>query len=417
MNLLSNISRVEVPFVYVTIGNYTFGKYTKDSGSNINRAHNKGIVYPNFIRSLIVNKVSGLVNNYTLNMIYPITQHDDPNLLEKAFSSVSKSRKIFFSYGDITSPSFIFKEEEAIITDVRTNFDIRNSNISYTITCTSTALQLTAGTYNFKRRIAKPSDVIKELIYNKKYGLLEIFTGMRDKGKVLINNLIASNDKEVVIEAKKNISIFNYLNYLVENMSGQSNTNVELLNDSRYVLNVIDDITGTYGGPYIKVSRMETAVSETESPDMYVIDVGSFSKDMVIDFNIKDDQTYSILYNYSGDINQSNYIYRINNQGEVESRFSPNITLSGNRFKMTEADKNWWTRVTQYPVTASITLKGLLRPAILMTYVKVNVLFYGKKHISSGTYIITKQTDTIDNSGYRTALDLIKIKGDSPNDY
>jgi hypothetical protein len=47
-----------------------------------------------------------------------------------------------------------------------------------------------------------------------------------------------------------------------------------------------------------------------------------------------------------------------------------------------------------------------------MTYVKLNVLFYGRKHISSGYYIITKQTDTIDQSGFRTTLNLTRIKGE-----
>ena len=72
--------------------------------------------------------------------------------------------------------------------------------------------------------------------------------------------------------------------------------------------------------------------------------------------------------------------------------------------------------MTEFPVKASMTLKGLLRPAILMSYLKVNVLFYGRRHVSSGMYIITKQVDTIDSSGYRTALSLIRISGDTEYD-
>jgi phage protein D len=58
-------------------------------------------------------------------------------------------------------------------------------------------------------------------------------------------------------------------------------------------------------------------------------------------------------------------------------------------------------------------MKGLLRESILMTYVRLNVILYGRKHISSGTYIITKQTDTLNASGYRTQLNLVRIKGDN----
>ena len=80
--------------------------------------------------------------------------------------------------------------------------------------------------------------------------------------------------------------------------------------------------------------------------------------------------------------------------------------------KTTQADRSWWSQVTQYPIKATLTLKGLLRPAILMSYVKINTLFFGRKHLSSGYYIITKQTDTVDASGYKTVLNLVRIQGD-----
>ena len=72
----------------------------------------------------------------------------------------------------------------------------------------------------------------------------------------------------------------------------------------------------------------------------------------------------------------------------------------------------YWTKITEYPISAVITLKGLLRPAILMTRVRLNVYFFGKKHISSGLYIVTKQVDRIDMNGYRTTLNLTRIRGD-----
>lgn len=65
--------------------------------------------------------------------------------------------------------------------------------------------------------------------------------------------------------------------------------------------------------------------------------------------------------------------------------------------------------MTQYPISCSVTLKGLLRPAILLTYVKLNVYFYGKKHIASGLYIVTRENDYIDESGSKTTLKLTRI--------
>ena len=68
--------------------------------------------------------------------------------------------------------------------------------------------------------------------------------------------------------------------------------------------------------------------------------------------------------------------------------------------------------MTRFPITATLTIKGLLRSAMLMNYVRVNTYFYGQKHISSGLYVITKQEDKIDSSGYRTTLSLTRIAGD-----
>lgn len=68
--------------------------------------------------------------------------------------------------------------------------------------------------------------------------------------------------------------------------------------------------------------------------------------------------------------------------------------------------------MTQFPIKAELTIKGLVRPAMLMTYVRVNSLFYGQRHVSSGLYIVTRQEDRVDASGYRTTLQLTRIAGD-----
>ena len=47
-----------------------------------------------------------------------------------------------------------------------------------------------------------------------------------------------------------------------------------------------------------------------------------------------------------------------------------------------------------------------------MSYVKLNMFYFGKKHISSGLYVISKQVDTIDESGFKTTLSLIRVAGD-----
>jgi hypothetical protein len=83
------------------------------------------------------------------------------------------------------------------------------------------------------------------------------------------------------------------------------------------------------------------------------------------------------------------------------------------KFEASAADQVWWTKATQFPINATTQIQGLLRPATLMQYVKLNVIFPGgKKHLSSGVYIVTRQVDNINAAGYATTLGLTRIKGE-----
>jgi hypothetical protein len=80
-----------------------------------------------------------------LTLVYPVTQTSDPNFFEKVLSSVSKTRKIIFSYGDMSMPSYVYRNEEAIITKVKQNFNLKGGGeISYNISAVSSAA-LSAG--------------------------------------------------------------------------------------------------------------------------------------------------------------------------------------------------------------------------------------------------------------------------------
>jgi hypothetical protein len=91
---------------------------------------------------------------------------------------------------------------------------------------------------------------------------------------------------------------------------------------------------------------------------------------------------------------------------------APSLTRSSNG-RPSQAGTNWWAKMTGFPIQVTLTLKGLTRPSILMTYVKLNVWFHGgQKHISSGLYIVTKQEDRIDPSGYKTTLTMLRVGDD-----
>lgn len=412
INLLSTTSYVSTPFIKVTIGNYTFGIYDAEnvsSGFDINGVYklNK-IRYPNYIQSLTVDTINGIVNKYSLNIAYMVTEENDPNFFEKVFSSVSKSRTIIFSYGDLSVPSFIYKNEEAQIIDVKSSFNIQSSTINYTVSAISKANNLNAGKYTFRENYAKPSDVIKHLLYESpEYGLLDLFPGMRDRKLVEDLNILKADDIAVNLDMKANISILDYLNYLVENMTSTITNSIQ--KDILYIMLIKDDTSGVLNGTYFEIVKCDRRVTNSEA---YNLDIGYPSQNIVIDFRIENNENYSILYNYQKQLNDSSFVRRINHRGEIEEVYAPILSSGNNEFLTNEEDKSWWSKMTEYPIKAAISLKGLLRPAILMGYLRLNVYFFGKKHVSSGLYIVTRQQNTIDSSGFRTDLNLMRI--DSP---
>lgn len=405
--LLSYPSLVEAPFVILKVGKYSFGTYTKDGDLNkIAR-----VTYPNFIQGMTVQKVNGTVNQYTINLVYQIEAGNDPNLVDKILSTVSYDL-IYISYGDWSCPTFIYKEEQALITNVKSQVDFSQSKISYTITCTSNSIALAANTFNFPMRKAKPSDVIFEMLYSNQYGLLDLFTGMRNSTTVRNKGLLATNDQVVEIPSKEGIDPLTYLNYLVTCMSSNTTSSSSVLRDSTYYLTVNDDSRGELGGPYFTITEVKVGASTLAAIDTYEVDVGFPSDNLVTNFSIKDDNSWALLYNYASQIDNQRYVYSLDDNGKVVTRYSPNITTSTKGFITTEAQKTWWTNMTQFPISATLEIKGLLRPSMLMSYVRINAFFYGQRHISSGLYIITGQTDTINGNGYKTTLSLVRIGGD-----
>lgn len=411
---MQNPIRVSTPFIKVIIGDYTFGvfKHSEDVKKDNNGAYKiHSFQYPNYVQSLKVVKINGKVNTYELTIKYPITESNDPNFFEKVFSSVSKSRKIVFTYGDLSAPKFMYKKEEALITNVNNSFDLSGSTITYIVSAVSSCALATAGGFNFVTSeyvgMHQPSSIIKRLLKNNsQFGLLDIFSGMKNMDLVESLGLIQSDDKIVELNAKTNINILDYLQYLVESMRKSSNES------GIYKLVVMDDTSDVLSGPYFKVV---SASASGDSLDTYSLDIGFPSDNVVTSFSINNNESFSILYNYSKSLNTNEYVTRIQDDGTEVKIYSPNISSTNDEQITYSNDATWWENVTQYPITASVTLKGLLRPAILMSKVRLNVLFYGKAHISSGQYIINKQVDTINSEGCWTTLSLVRIGGDKQN--
>lgn len=404
-NLVSIPTLVQSPFIIANIGGVTFGTFSGNYRTNA--------TYPNYMESMSVTKVNGTVNTYTLNFHYQVATGQDPNLLDKIFSRATKDRRIILQYGDWMAPNYIYKEERCIITNVTTRLNMSSSSLDYTLQCTSDAIGLNSTQFNFPARNAKPSDVILQLLSNSKYGLKDVFTGMRNKNVVLSKNLIASNDKKVQLVAQNNTTILNYLNYLVGCMVDNKTPEENKLSTSKYFLTINDDYNNDLGGTYFKVSEVSANAAVYNATDTYELDINYPGDNFVTEFSLNNDQSWAILYEYAGDVKQEEYTYNIRDDGTIETLSSPSLLTSSLTNAKSAYKTQWWSYMTEFPITATLTLKGLTRPSMLMTYVKLNVWFAGgQKHISSGTYIITKQTDSITSAGYTTTLTLLRVGGD-----
>lgn len=405
-NLVSIPTLVQSPFIIANIGGVTFGTFSGNYRTNA--------TYPNYMESMSVTKVNGTVNTYTLNFHYQVATGQDPNLLDKIFSRATKDRRIILQYGDWMAPNYIYKEEQCIITNVTTRLNMSSSSLDYTLQCTSDAIGLNSTQFNFPARNAKPSDVILQLLSNSKYGLKDVFTGMRDKNVVLSKNLIASNDKKVQLLPQNNTTILNYLNYLVGCMVDNKTPEENKLSTSKYFLTINDDYNNDLGGTYFKVSEVSANAAVYNATDTYELDINYPGDNFVTEFSLNNDQSWAILYEYAGDVKQEEYTYNIRDDGTIETLSSPSLLTSSLTNAKSAYKTQWWSYMTEFPITATLTLKGLTRPSMLMTYVKLNVWFAGgQKHISSGTYIITKQTDSITSAGYTTTLTLLRVGGDA----
>ena len=421
-SLTASSAIIQVPWIKVVIGDYTFGVFSRseknEKGTNGQYYTAYNVTYPNFVQRLSIKKVNGQVNQYTLNLSYPVRQTDDPNFFEKVFSSISKTRKIIFSYGDMSMPSYVYKNEEAIMTGYNSNFDFPNAVINYVVTAVSSSSLNKASNFTFPGGVIKPSDVIKELVLGTTGpGIHALFYGVT---RANINQLIDGDDKMVTVESKTNISTIDYITYLVGCMIPNDNTTNDSVNNGIYILSFHDDTTYdkiynddvSINGPYLKIKKV---TNQVERPDALELNAGFGNTGIIVrKLNIAQNDGYSLMYDYNNSLEVEQYTQKLNSQGKWENVYAPTVTSRNDRYLTRAEDLRWWTVVTKYPITATVEIQGLLRAAQLMTYVRLNVIFPGgRKHMASGLYLITSQTDEISERGYITTLGLTRISGDT----
>ena len=108
-------------------------------------------------------------------------------------------------------------------------------------------------------------------------------------------HLIASDDKEIHLEAKQNMSVFDYINYLVSCM--------ECITDPKaiYLFNVFDTQAPPMYGTYFTVSKVSQSTVRQHGERAFEVDVGYPTSTFVTGFRLNQNEQWTILYNYQQD--------------------------------------------------------------------------------------------------------------------
>lgn len=221
--------------------------------------------------------------------------------------------------------------------------NIQDASISYDISCISIAFAANAGKITFPAVVAKPSTVLKRVFSEPRYGLATLFPGMRFLDRPTHQNLIASDDKEVSLP-QQTMSALDYVKYLVNSMTGEKDTDTSSLTSStRYIFRILDDIGGTYGGPVVQVRPISRNLRDLNSQEVYEVDVGMPKGNPILSFDVAEDQTYSLYYNFASQIGQPTEQYRIDDSGALTRVYSPLLSQSADSRLTHPVDKTWWT--------------------------------------------------------------------------
>lgn len=91
-------------------------------------------------------------------------------------------------------------------------------------------------------------------------------------------------------------------------------------------------------GPYFKVSKVSYA---TEKSDAYEIDIGYNTSSIVTSFSIENNENYALFYDTQEKLIPSDYVRRLNNQGEWEDVYAPTLPSKNDHYEATASQRTW----------------------------------------------------------------------------
>ena len=132
-----------------------------------------------------------------------------------------------------------------------------------------------------------------------------------------------SKEKNELIERERLTCLVGYLKIIfIDNktQSFQEFHTISLLIDSFLAIIPSDDLNNEFGGSYFKIHKVLATGNVLNSADTYEIDIGYPGDNLVTSFNITDNNSWALLYDYAQKIDINNYVYTIDKNEDNKSK-------------------------------------------------------------------------------------------------
>ena len=351
---------------------------------------------------------SGQANSFSVSLVYVPKPWQSPNFLESVFDGVTYyDRKIYLRFGYSGVPQYDLRSPwyECILTDY--SISIRDNYVYYTINGVSSLTQMRESKlcFNKTRKMEHPLWLIEWAcsVYLKDY-------------QVVYDDGIHEHTEQRAFEPMYDVNIFEYFD-----------TICALVTDK-------DDPTAIYWWEVSDVQDDKTIFVHRTSMKDY--------KALNIDGKVTyiDNQALGIVFDWGG--NATNYDHNTlifsfetqykgsvnlatgkdnNNESLIVDRYS--IDSSGKTIKVQSprdihvADRaqeysnmynRQWTKAVNWTYEATMEVMGIPNDIPIGAILEINPIFYTQKHFTSGFYMITGAKTYLNESGFKTTLNLIR---------
>lgn len=370
-------------------------KYTPEEGSSIEQR---------------VADLQLLVSNY--ESLYNI----------RKYSKISSQRSILISYGNSDPNSGnIYRTDEALVISYTPDIRIDNGTIDYTIKAVSKSAMSQYDTYPFGNTLKSGTKLSKEIartFYDKTYGLEAIFPGGLYINGIKVTSATYEADDSPIegnYTAGVDMTPLDYIKSLVSMMVYEK-IGESTVENSRYMVYTDDsyDIKTHRSNASLRITRYNTEIA---SYYRYLVEIGTRDSS-VISFSANVEGQYSLAIAYNKSVKYNNSVkYIINDNAEIKAVNSESPVLNGSDVDTTGAESYWWSMMSSYPIITTITIRGLAGRLNIMDKIRLEIFQYGEMYWLSGRYAVIGITDSVNDQGYQSTLNLLRISDISGKEF